>query len=447
MAAATMVRQPAGSVAGDAAAFALLAADLAPGLLAGRDDVEAAAGCIPRAEDRQDWHWSTAGLTPDTRRWYGKIAHPIKGGHALSGLDVVDGLTFTLTASLGGIRLSTQGLARKAAREAQEDAPPLALIRLRSDLSDVGRRAGVIAEWSPRSRARMVETLAGLDYSPMAEPGTTPGMVTLTYPGRWWECAPTGRDAKVHLEKFRRRFTRAYGFWRGLWKMEFQRRGAPHFHLYLPVPALAPCCHRAGRPCGAGDCPGSFTTWLSRTWADVVQAPDVDEYARHLLAGTGVDFAARMTDHRRIGVYFLKHGTKTADDKEYQHVVPARWQGDGDGPGRFWGYWGLSRTDVAVPVDAREFIVARRLLRRAYRARARSTAYRRAYRQGEKLGMTGAQLVRHAASAPYRTARTLGAGGRLAGGFLLVNDGVRLVQQVGYWLSVTKPARAPGSPA
>lgn len=53
--------------------------------------------------------------------------------------------------------------------------------------------------------------------------------MTLTYPAVF----PSARTAKKHLralqERFKRRFPEAELSW--VWRMEFQRRGAPHFHI------------------------------------------------------------------------------------------------------------------------------------------------------------------------------------------------------------------------
>jgi hypothetical protein len=54
-----------------------------------------------------------------------------------------------------------------------------------------------------------------------------------------------------------------------------------------------------------------FRWWLSITWADIVAHPDPDQRRKHRAAGTGVDYAEgiRLTDPRRMAVYFAKYGT------------------------------------------------------------------------------------------------------------------------------------------
>jgi len=108
----------------------------------------------------------------------------------------------------------------------------------------------------------------------------------------------------------------------------------------------------------------AFRQWVSQAWAEIVAHPDPEEHRKHLLAGTGVDFAQglRSTDPRRVAVYFTKHGSFA--EKAYQHRVPEAWQAPGHGPGRFWGYWGLRPVRITVLVRPSDGVTAGRLLRR-----------------------------------------------------------------------------------
>lgn len=217
---------------------------------------------------------------------------------------------------------------------------------------------GTISEWSAKSRARMVATICALDLTRFAARGThTPGMVTLTLPGDWLTVCPTAADWKRMVRVLRKRYVRAFGeHLDGLWKLEFQRRGAPHGHIFTLVPS-APAAD--GRP---------FRQWLSEEWADVVGHPDPEERAKHLAAGTGVDLAEglRASDPRRVAVYFTKHSSANFGDKEYQHTVPAEWAEAG--PGRFWGYWGLEKVESVVEVPTEDADRAARIMRRWARA-------------------------------------------------------------------------------
>jgi len=332
-------------------------------------------------------------------------------------------------------------------REATRKAVDLAAALGEDYRAETGR--GTIVEWSRRSRARMTKAFASVDWMSIsrcycgesmdAEVHTEGrcsigqalplAMVTLTYPGDWLAVCPTGADAKRHLRAFRKRWARALGWpCHGAWKEEFQRprpqggsqgQRAPHFHLLVPVPVHV---DSLGYDQGLGYVE-TFNAWLSRVWADVVGATG-EERERHEDAGTGVDFSstAKMSDVKRCAVYFLKHGTKSHDDKEYQHIVPLAWQEPGKGPGRFWGFWGLKDATVPLDLDLDDWITARRVLRKVNRARERKVAYQR--NGSEARGWDGRflPLGRHL--------WTLGVGGQLSGGWIVVNDGVRLAAEL-----------------
>ena len=146
-----------------------------------------------------------------------------------------------------------------------------------------------------------------------------------------------------------------------VWKLEFQRRGAPHVHMLSTPP------HGTARTTGE-----TFAVWLSRSWAEVVDHPDPEQRRRHQRAGTALDYAEglRATDPRRVAAYFTKHGLMAA--KEYQHDVPPEWSEPGTGPGRFWGVWNLHRAVRTVHVSAEDGIRAGRIARRWAKAQRRT---------------------------------------------------------------------------
>lgn len=282
-----------------------------------------------------------------------------------------------------------------------------------------------ITGWSRKSRANMSRTLASLDYSDWLQEEGALCMVTLTLPGDWLAIAPDGKTFKALLEVFRRRWVRAIGPWRLLWKLEFQRRGAPHWHALARVPAMV----------GAQ----TFEAWLARTWADVAGASkDIDgvdkwgradsEYLRHIRAHEhdAVDFSGKdFSDPRRIALYFAGHSAKTQDGKEYQHIVPEEWQAPGKGPGRFWGFCGLKRAFVELEVTQRDYDRLRREMRKLARARAWEIAVKRS------RGAVPVPLVR----APKLRRSMHGGGGGQNGGWVLLNDAVPVVRALAGWLA------------
>lgn len=225
-----------------------------------------------------------------------------------------------------------------------------------------------ITGWSRRSRARLFHATGELDYTPMIVLGRAPVMTTLTYADHWLDVAPTGRHAKRHLEALYMRFERAWGVaFCGLWKEEFQRRGAVHFHLWHPRPS-----GRAGelrrltatryRP-AVGD--GlEYEAWVLAVWADIVAHPDPRDRAKHGVRGAVVSEVeeGRVNTPARLAAYFAKHGAFMA--KDYQNKVPPEWRAAGAGPGRFWGYKGLRREVRTVDVTPADADRAARILRR-----------------------------------------------------------------------------------
>ncbi|TGG76136.1 hypothetical protein D8771_30930 [Streptomyces albus] len=298
-----------------------------------------------------------------------------------------------------------------------------------------------VTEWSRKSRARMTRRLAELDYGPLLRMSLRLPMTTLTYPGDWEAVAPTGKAVKRHLDQYRKRFERAWGVpYVGIWKLEFQRRGAPHLHLWGPEPEgtageLRRLTATRYRPAVGDGLP--YREWLSVVWADIVDHPDPEQKRRHIRAGTAVDFreGERMRDPRRLAVYFTKHGSFSA--KEYQHQVPELWQAEGAGPGRFWGYWGLDPATAGVELDPATAVWAGRILRRY--ARAQGVTQQRTVRRvrggvpipaDRVIGLAGAQLVLGPERVRYRTVRRRVVRLATNRGFLCVNDGPSLAAEL-----------------
>ena len=147
-------------------------------------------------------------------------------------------------------------------------------------------------------------------------------MVTLTYPHGY---PSDGRLVKEHLRRFlqeSRRFRERYRDdresvpvkWSAFWFLEFQARGAPHFHIFT-----------------TGFLPAS---WVAATWYRIVNSEDL----RHLRAGTRVE-GLRAGRSGSIA-YAMKYAAKSE-----QKTVP-----DGyENVGRFWGVSGL-RAVVAATI-------------------------------------------------------------------------------------------------
>lgn len=376
-----------------------------------------------------------------------------------AGWDGREGPRPVLVIAPGVVSLGWPDVARRerTAERAQEAA--------RKNASDLGRYLAeyvgdpaeteptrTVQVWSAKSRSRMTRVLAELDYAPMLRLGLKLPMTTLTYPGDWLLVAPTGKAVKKHMDVFFKRFGRAWGFeWLGIWKLEFQRRGAAHLHLWGPRPEgpageFRRLTQVRYRPAVGDGLP--YREWLSVVWTDVVFAEIEKEMAarkndarsdhvaeqrrRHQLAGTGVDLkeGERMTDPKRLAVYFSKHGSYGA--KEYQNQVPIEWQAPGCGPGRFWGYKGLEKATAGVELAPADAVFLARTLRRLARSQGvtrqvtvRRTAggYARAVSvDGTLGGLAGAQYLKPTKTR-YRKVRRPVVRLASGAGFLCVNDG------------------------
>lgn len=393
----------------------------------------------------------------------------LQTGIDLSGQGLNEGRSWYLRLSPGvvGLRCEDQNKKERAQEREKERARKAADALAASmgcsgcpllDLRPVRGAAGEILEWSARSRSRMAELVGSLDYSEWTQNDGTLAMNTLTLPDRWQEVAPDGKTFKKLLRRYELRFRRSIGDWRCLWKLEFQGRGAPHWHALMRVPALV------GRE--------TFEEWNARTWADVVGASkEIDrwnergegssEYSRHISAHRfhAIDYSGKeFSDPRRISMYFLGHSAKTTDGKEYQHNVPAEWQEPGKGPGRFWGNPGLSSASREIELTERDAVEVARVLRKVKKGRAWtikvlrergklplgerhkhdtfSTELRQ--RDGQKRGRAakktfarkcremaesrGETYIRKAAFRPS----SLGSGGYAVGGWVLMNDALQL---------------------
>lgn len=198
-------------------------------------------------------------------------------------------------------------------------------------------KRGRIREFSARSRLGL-QLLAADLQSVVKKPDL---MVTLTYPAEWrsvttdFTChceaaegcsdvpcicdfSPSGKVAKRHLDVFQKRITRylktlGVSGWGCLWFLEFQKRGAPHFHLLFFGFGF--------RLFNLSD----FQKWLSSAWADIVSHADPAEFQKHLNAGTKAEWCRK----EHFG-YALKYAAKLE-----QKSVPSEFADIG----RFWGCW------------------------------------------------------------------------------------------------------------
>ena len=87
---------------------------------------------------------------------------------------------------------------------------------------------GAITEFTAKSRKRLIEKTARLNLND-AEWLEKPKFVTLTY----GQAYPDSETAHNHLRALLERFRRLAPNSSGIWRLEYQKRGAPHFHIIM----------------------------------------------------------------------------------------------------------------------------------------------------------------------------------------------------------------------
>jgi len=219
------------------------------------------------------------------------------------------------------------------------------LVKVQATITDNsqvgGGKRGKVSGFTRASRRRLMQRIA------MTRKIMMPVFVTLTYPGAWAE------DPKIwkrDLRVFWMRIKRAYPAAAAIWKLEFQKRGAPHFHLLVWGVKYA-----------------HLVLSVSKLWYEVVGSGD----DRHLRAGTRVE---NVRDWRGVMAYASKYLGKLES-------VPT------NEPGRFWGVmsadcipWADLVTCSLTDREAYQFI---RMLRRFMRIKSRAYKSLTAFADGE----------------------------------------------------------------
>ena len=176
----------------------------------------------------------------------------------------------------------------------------------------------------------MLQSLAATDRRAM---GNDACFVTLTYPEHYPE---SPARCKQQLEAWRKRLHRRHPRAWFYWKLEYQKRGAPHFHLLV---------------FGVGT---ETVEWWHDQWAEVVKSNDY----HHWSYGTDVK---RLHSWKEAGAYCAKYAAKVDESTA------------GPDSGRFWGI-GTRANRVqnmhAVKITDDEFYRLRRIFKRLIGARA-----------------------------------------------------------------------------
>lgn len=166
--------------------------------------------------------------------------------------------------------------------------------------------------------------------------------LTLTYHQGW----PGPREAKErHLRAFFERIRRRYGSWGGLWRLEAQVRGAPHFHVVLFT----------DRELGSEE-----HLWLVDSWVDVIGGGEKCwrfhmGMAKNDRGEWSESCCSMVHDVNRLREYVGKYMGKVEGADGWEE------------PGRYWGWFcksSVKREKVEVVLTEDEVNRVERCMRR-----------------------------------------------------------------------------------
>lgn len=220
-------------------------------------------------------------------------------------------------------------------------------------------KRGSVPAFSCKSRSRMLALVSSLNAQIL------PIFVTLTYDDEW-DNDPLAW--KTDLDTFGKWLLRAYPEGSFIWKLEPQKRGAPHFHLlvygipFLPWQAVAvrwvEIVNQCRLPKNFPVEKGKLGAAAFRRW--IVNNVENYDVMNHLFAGVRVE-----SIRSRNGV--MCYCSKNYMGKECE--LPAGWEK----VGRFWGVIGrknLPRSKVEqIDMSREAFVKVRRVARRWFAAK------------------------------------------------------------------------------
>ncbi|GAB6888977.1 hypothetical protein JCM13304A_24800 [Desulfothermus okinawensis JCM 13304] len=165
-------------------------------------------------------------------------------------------------------------------------------------------KRGKVKGFSKSSYNRLRKLLFSIQDNPTL-------FITLTYPSVF----PDPKSSKEHLHSFKDLFAKKFPEAFGIWKLEPQKRGAPHYHLVIYGLHLKSKREFLG-----------FKNWLSQAWYRIVKSGD----KKHLSAGTQVINLEYIQEKKGQDLDILNLYVSKYVSKE----VHFSWW---DFPGRYWG--------------------------------------------------------------------------------------------------------------
>lgn len=158
-----------------------------------------------------------------------------------------------------------------------------------------GARRGVIRGFSAASRKRMLEKLAQWKLKRKVY------FVTLTY----HEYVDNFRAWKRDLDVFFKRMRRAFGDVAAMWRLEFQRRGAPHFHIIVTSDVIEY---------------EQLKSFVTRAWAEIAHNSSVHKgkFATNVRS-------VNLVSRKHAFAYCAKYMSKTEDKFEQVEETGRCW--------------------------------------------------------------------------------------------------------------------------
>lgn len=130
---------------------------------------------------------------------------------------------------------------------------------------------------------------------------------TLTYPAEF----PAHCVAKNDLRAFLKRIGRRFGKYGAIWRIENQKRGAPHFHIILFLGAIVP--------------EHELTLWMVNAWYDIVGSGDPS----HRIFGVENQ---SFRSARGLASYCSKYVSKLEEGDRVRLIEGRQWGREGDFP-------------------------------------------------------------------------------------------------------------------
>lgn len=162
-----------------------------------------------------------------------------------------------------------------------------------------GGLRGAVKGFSEASRRRLLQTVRSIKLD-----ADLPLFITLTYPNVF----PDARSSKRHLKMFFERFKRAFPAHGSIWKLEPQKRGAPHYHIL-----------------SWNLDPEQAQDFVPVAWYEIAGGSDLNHLLWHGGALGNQHCVQQVYSHNGVLRYASKYLGKTFEVEGWENV------------GRFWG--------------------------------------------------------------------------------------------------------------